>query len=160
LTFYRPRSLSVASNIHINRWHSSVAREPAVDEATAVQSDMVKEAVKELLQQKQTSKTITFEQLQQSHQNFQTLLKEARLCIADCDESRLDGQAFLDESNQASEAVEDVYAAYLDMLDDFRGCKEEDLTNQFGDVRQGSASDLKLLRKELDKILQEAPSNL
>lgn len=117
---------------------------------------MVKEAVKGLLQQKQTSKTITLEQLQQSHQNFLTLLKEARLCIADCDESRLDGQEFLEESNQASEAVEDVYAAYLDMLDDFRGCKEEDLTNQFGGVRDDSASVLKLLRKELNKILQEA----
>jgi hypothetical protein len=84
-------------------------------------------------------------------------LKEARLCIADCEESRLlDGRVCLDESTQASEAVEDAYAAYLDMLDDFRGCQEEDLTSQFGNVRDGSATELKMLRKELDKILQEA----
>jgi hypothetical protein len=82
-------------------------------------------------------------------------LKEAKLCIADCEESRLhDG--FLEESTQASEAVEDAYAAYLDMLDDFRACQEEDLTSQFGSVRDGSATELKALRKELDKILQEA----
>lgn len=80
------------------------------------------------------------------------------MCIADCEESRLDGQEFLAESNHAAEAVEEVYAAYLDMLDDFRGCKEEDLTSQFGNVRDGSASDLKLLRAELDKIMQEARS--
>lgn len=39
------------------------------------------------------------------------------------------------------------------MLDDFRGCQEEDLTSQFD--REGSATELKALRKELDKILQE-----
>jgi hypothetical protein len=45
-------------------------REPALDEACAVQTDMVRAAVKELLEQKEANKTITVEQLHQSHANF------------------------------------------------------------------------------------------
>ena len=57
-----------------SRCHTaSAVREPALRETHtvhAVQTDMVRSAVKELLEQKEATKTITVEQLQQSYQNF------------------------------------------------------------------------------------------
>lgn len=84
------RAIPAVSLSH--RWHTaSAVREPALAETNAVhavQTDMVRSAVKELLEQKEATKTITVEQLQQSYQNFKSLLQEARLCIADCEESK------------------------------------------------------------------------
>jgi hypothetical protein len=66
-----------ALNSSINsRWQSSAARESnnTVEEVEQ-HNDHIKTAVKELLQYKETSnKSITLEQLQQSHQNFQVRL--------------------------------------------------------------------------------------
>ena len=85
----------------------------------------------------------------------QSLLNEARLCIADCVESKRVGDKGLEEETaQASEAVDDAFAAYLDMLEEFQGCDEE-LRKRFADVRDESTSQLKSLRNELDQILQE-----
>ena len=85
----------------------------------------------------------------------QSLLNEARLCIADCEESKLVGdQDLQEETAQAAEAVEDAFAAYLDMLEEFQGC-DEDLRKRFADVRDESTSQLKSLRNELDQILQQ-----
>jgi hypothetical protein len=54
-----------------SRWFAAAAaREPALDETHSVQTDMVRAAVKELLEQKEATKTITIERLQQSHHNF------------------------------------------------------------------------------------------
>jgi hypothetical protein len=86
----------------------------------------------------------------------QNLLNEARLCIADCEESKLDGgQEFQEEAAQASEVVEEAFAAYLDMLEEFQGCDGE-VRKRLGGVREESTAHLKALRKELDQILKKA----
>jgi hypothetical protein len=67
----RPACDTAPVSYFANRWYAAPAtREPALDEARAVETDMVRAAVKELLEQKEASKTITVEQLHQSHQNF------------------------------------------------------------------------------------------
>ena len=54
----------------IRLFAAPATREPALDEASAVQTDTVRAAVKELLEQKEANKTITVEQLHQSHESF------------------------------------------------------------------------------------------
>ncbi len=82
-------------------------------------------------------------------------MNEARLCIADCEESKRVGDEDLEEETaQAAEAVDDAFAAYLDMLEEFQGCDEE-LRKQFADARDESTSQLKSLRNELDQILHQ-----
>lgn len=82
-------------------------------------------------------------------------MNEARLSIADCNESQPDHQEFQEETIQAAEAVDNVFAAYADLLDDFREC-EEDLTSRFGKVREESATALKSLRTDLVAMQQKA----
>lgn len=54
-----------------SRWqNASAVREPALPEAHTAHTDMVRSAVKELLERKEPTKTISVEQLQQRHQNF------------------------------------------------------------------------------------------
>jgi len=85
---------------------------------------------------------------------LQNLLNEAQLSIADCNESHPDGQEFNEEASQAAEAVENVFAAFADLLDDFRGSEAES-TKQFGNVRETSAAQLKALRIALAAIQQK-----
>lgn len=85
----------------------------------------------------------------------QDLLNEAQLSIADCNESQPHHQEFHEETIQAAEAVDNVFAAYADLLDDFREC-EEDLTKRFGNVREESATALKSLRTDLVAMQQKA----
>ena len=75
------------------------------------------------------------------------------MCIADCEESKVaGGEELQEEAAQASKAVDDAFAAYLDMLEDFQGCDEE-LRKRFSDEREESTVQLKALRNELDQIL-------
>jgi hypothetical protein len=77
---YRPFSSARTVSRHLgvlntstSRWQSSsAARESNLEEVVEQHNDHIKTAVKELLQNKESSsKAITFEQLQQSHQNFE-----------------------------------------------------------------------------------------
>lgn len=140
---------------------AAAARESAMDEATAAQTDIVKNAVKDLLEQRDATRSIAdhknrTEHLQHSYQNFMNLLNEARLSIADCNESQPNHQEFHEETIQAAEAVDNVFAAYGDMLDDFRE-SEEELTKRFGNVREESAAALKSLRTDLVAMQRKTP---
>ena len=75
------------------------------------------------------------------------------MCIADCEESKVTGgEELQQEAVQASKAVDDAFAAYLDLLEEFQGC-DEDLRKRFADEREENTVQLKALRNELDQIL-------
>ena len=75
------------------------------------------------------------------------------MCIADCEELKVaGGEELQQEAVQASKAVDDAFAAYLDLLEELQGC-DEDLRKRFVDEREESTVQLKALRNELDQIL-------
>jgi uncharacterized membrane-anchored protein YhcB (DUF1043 family) len=79
----------------------------------------------------------------------QTRLEDARLSIQDCSTEMDDVD---EELMQASEAVEEAFAAYMDLLDDLRSANAEQ-RQHYGEMSLTSAMSLKVLRQELDKIL-------
>lgn len=81
----------------------------------------------------------------------QALFDEANACIADCEEVKT-AEALEEEGKLASEAVNSAFAAYIDVLEDLR--RADDKQEKFyRDVREQSATRLKLLRRELDGIV-------
>jgi hypothetical protein len=78
----------------------------------------------------------------------QTRLNDARLSIQDCSTEM---ENIEEESMQASEAVEEAFAAYVDLLDDLRSASAEQRQN-YGEMSLASATSLKLLRQELDAL--------
>jgi len=89
------------------------------------------------------------EDLQDRVHSFQTRLEDARLSIQDCSTEMDDVD---EELMQASEAVEEAFAAYMDLLDDLRSANAEQ-RQHYGEMSLTSAMSLKVLRQELDKIL-------
>ena len=56
-----------------------------------------------------------------------------------------------EDCKQASDAVDHVYAVYLDMLDDFRQYDGEQ-AKHIGDIREETSAELKSLRSELNAM--------
>jgi hypothetical protein len=78
------------------------------------------------------------------------LVKEAHLCIADCEDCA-SADIRDEESKAAAMAVEEAFSAYIDLLDDFRRANEEQL-KRFNDERMQSAAVIKHLRMELHNV--------
>jgi hypothetical protein len=56
-----------------------------------------------------------------------------------------------EESQQASQAVEEAFASYVDLLDDMRSASLEQ-RQHYGEMSLASATSLKQLRQELDAL--------
>jgi len=138
------------------RFSSSLPQEKLIEAVPAADNDLVTSAVKDLLRERITSKVITDEHIQKSYENFQHRLKEAKLCIIDCEEFQSDGKILQEEAKQASEAIDEVFACYIDMLDAFRECSEQQ-KERFGSLREKTAMELKSLRKQLDAVSNNSP---
>lgn len=80
----------------------------------------------------------------------QNTYKEAELCIKDLREA---ADNFEEEVVCASAAVEHAFSAYVDLLEDLRYAKEEQL-QLYSEERLQHATNLKKLRKELDGLIQ------
>lgn len=83
----------------------------------------------------------------------QALFDESQSCIADCEEAPPENQA--EEARAASDAVDRAFAAYIDLLEDLRRA-DQTQENKFRDVRERNTTRLKLLRRELDAILERS----
>lgn len=83
----------------------------------------------------------------------QALFDESQSCIADCEEAPPENHA--EEAKAASDAVDRAFAAYIDLLEDLRRA-DQTQENKFRDVREQNATRLKLLRRELDAILERS----
>lgn len=81
----------------------------------------------------------------------QALFDEANACIADCEEAA--AESLHEEGNTAKEAVDQAFAAYIDLLEDLRRANDTQ-EDYYRDVREQNATRLKLLRRELDAIMQ------
>jgi len=140
-----------------SRFSTSLFRTESVDRESIVETDLVKAAVHELLQKRVSTKIIiTDQQLQKHYKNFMHSLKEAKLCIYDCKELQIkNGQHLQEEIEQATQAVDIVFACYIDMLDAFRACPEKQ-TEKFGDLRKETVSEMNALRQQLDSIVIKA----
>jgi len=135
------------------KFSSSLSQEKFIEAVATTDKDLVETAVKELLRERiNSSNIITDDHIQQSYENFQHRLKEARLCITDCEDFRSDGQILQEETKQATEAVDEVFACYIDMLDAIRECPEQQ-KERFGALREKTAIEIKSLRAQLDGIL-------
>lgn len=67
------------------RYAAAAAREPAMDEATADHTDIVKDAVRDLLEQRSATKSNRTEHLQHSYQNFMvSVLKCTQFAVYMC----------------------------------------------------------------------------
>ena len=73
--------------------------------------------------------------------------------IADCEEAS--AETIEEEGKAASEAVDQAFAAYIDLLEDLRRA-DSSQEGDYKDVREQNATRLKLLRRELDGILQRS----
>jgi hypothetical protein len=83
---------------------------------------------------------------------MQNLYEEARLCIADCREAV--GEQFDEERNSAKTAVDNAFGAFVEILEDLRHAREDQLL-RYNDARLQNANNLKMLRKELVSIQQQ-----
>jgi hypothetical protein len=63
------------------------------------------------------------------------------------------GDNFDEELKCASGAVENAFSAYVELLEDLRLANDEQL-KVYCDVRSQNASNLRKLRREMDKIVQ------
>lgn len=85
--------------------------------------------------------------------SLQALFDEANKCIADCEEAN-SAEAVQEEGKLASEAVDQAFAAFIDLLEDLRRANDTQ-KEYYRDVREQSANRLKLLRRELDGIVEK-----
>ena len=82
----------------------------------------------------------------------QNLYQEARACINDCKEARVGSLEFYEEVFTAQKAVDNVFNAYIDLLDDFRRASDDQL-KQLCQDRLALANSVKCLRQEVHELL-------
>eukprot|EP00339_Tiarina_fusa_P028150 CAMPEP_0117021880 /NCGR_PEP_ID=MMETSP0472-20121206/16483_1 /TAXON_ID=693140 ORGANISM="Tiarina fusus, Strain LIS" /NCGR_SAMPLE_ID=MMETSP0472 /ASSEMBLY_ACC=CAM_ASM_000603 /LENGTH=149 /DNA_ID=CAMNT_0004727537 /DNA_START=198 /DNA_END=647 /DNA_ORIENTATION=+ len=117
--------------------------------------NLVKETIKKMMMDREHNilevvNPIEDEELDNSFQQFQNILQEAELCIADLKEA---GDEFEEELKCAEGSVEIAFNACVDLLDDLRRAGEEQL-QRYSDERHQNALRLKQLRRQMDEIVQ------
>ena len=81
----------------------------------------------------------------------QNMIHEARLCIADCEEVHADGASFLEETKHATDAVDNAFAAYSELLDELRSCTAEQ-QRRHAAARNSVCTNMKALRHDLCQL--------
>lgn len=84
---------------------------------------------------------------------FQFRFDEARACIKDCEEARVDLLNFAEEFEAAQAAVDQVFSCYTDLLDDFRRASDDQL-EVLCQERLALAQRLRNLRQELHSLTE------
>lgn len=114
----------------------------------------MKETLKKMIAERgaedQRTKLIADEDLARSFKRYESVFKEAELCIADLREASGDERE--EEFLCASGAIDNAFQAYLDLLDDLR-CANEGQLEAYQDARHANASNLKRLRQQVSEIM-------
>jgi hypothetical protein len=129
---------------------SSFSAQP---EKAVCYEDLVKVTLKKMIAERGTdqhTKSIADEDLARRFQHYESVFKEAELCIADLREASGDERE--EEYVCANGSVDNAFQAYLDLLDDLRLASEGQL-EAYQDARHENANSLKRLRQELAEIM-------
>jgi hypothetical protein len=89
---------------------------------------------------------------------LQKVFEEAELCLEDLREVSPGTDDYDDECICANGAVNNAFTAYVDLLEDLRRANSEQLQD-YNEVRNSYACNLKRLRQELDEIMSSTAAN-